>query len=148
MTAPPPSKSYRPATAANPAPAAVRCPTPGCYRRRCPSPTCLSGMTALCHRCHADAPRRGPRPPTGGGPASGGAYEMTAAVWAEVWTLAACRASSTVPPEWREVPAGTRVVAVGRPSKSDEGGDPVVELACGGRFVCPPHVMKLMGVKS
>ena len=92
----------------------------------------------------------GPRAvrPLTGGPASGEAYALTAAVWAEVWSVAACRASSTVPPDCREVPAGTRVVAVGTLSKSDGGGDPVVELECGGRFVCPPHAMKLMGVPS
>ena len=131
-------------TPACPAPAAVRCPTAGCHRKRKASGR--RGLMMRCEHCMATGPRA-VRPLTGG-PASGDAYALTAAVWAEVWSVAACRESSTVPPDCREVAAGTRVVAVGTLSKSDGGGDPVVELTCGGRFVCPPHAMKLMGVPS
>ena len=132
-------------TPACPAPAAVRCPTVGCHRKRKASGR--RGLMARCEHCMATGPRAVPRA-GGGAPASGEAYALTAAVRAEVWSAAACRESSKVLPAWFEVPAGTRVVAVGRLSKSDGGGDPVVELDCGGRFVCPPHAMRILEVTS
>ena len=144
MTAAPPA--YRRCSPAAPAPEAVRCPTPGCFRRR----NLLSrgrGLTALCHRCRNAAPRPAGRPkppkPRRSASAPGVALVLTRGVPAAVWSVAAARDGSTVPPERRTVPAGTRVVAVGALSKCDGGGDPVVELACGGRFVCRPDAMRL-----
>ena len=141
MTATTTAAAPRHYTPACPAPAAVRCPTVGCHRKRKSSGR--RGLMARCEHCMAAGPPPVPRA-GGGAPASGEAYTLTADVPADVWSVAACLERSKVPPEFREVPSGTRVVAVGRLSKSDGGGDPVVELKCGGRFVCPPHAMKLM----
>ena len=132
---------------ASPAPEAVRCPTPGCYRRRNPVGKSPGRLTEFCWSCRLPG-RRPPKPPAAVALAAGKAVVLTAAVAAEVWSVAACRESSAAPPESVTLPAGTRCVAVGRLSKSDGGGDPVVELACGGRFVCPPHAMEVVGAES
>ena len=147
-----------------PTPDAVRCPTRGCFRRRNPAPR-GGGLTATCHHCRAVAgvawtpvklgrPKLPPkpfvpRPPAPVAVAAGKALVLTRDVPAEVYSVEACRESSTVPPEFRTLPAGTACVAVGRLSKSDGGGDPVVELVeCGGRFVCPLHSMRVAGVQQ
>ena len=143
MTATAPVKCPRQCTPANPAPDAIRCPTPGCYRRRCTSPTTRGGLTATCRKCSSAAPRRAEPRGRVVGRADGGEYVLTADVPADVWPVAACREWSAEPPKWRLVAAGTRVTAVERVSRCDGGGDPVVELKCGGRFVCPPHAMEL-----
>ena len=144
MTASPTKRRY---TAADPAPEAVRCPTPGCFRRRNPADR-RGGRTDLCQHCRTGGARSAakPKPPRTGRHCR--AYALTADVPADVYPVRACGESSVVPPESRVVPAGTLVVAVGGQIRCD-GGDPVVELVeCRGRFVCPRHAMKLLGAKS
>lgn len=136
---------YR-ASAASPAPAAIRCPAPGCFRRR-ESASRGHKLAATCSHCRNPQYRQAT--PHHSARATGKAVVLTRDVPAEVWSLEACRDSGRVPPEFRVVPAGTRCVAAGRLSKSDGGGDPVVEIVeCGGRFVCPLHAMRMVGVPS
>ena len=134
----PPSQARTRYSPTNPAPLAIRCPTPGCFRRRNPGGDLCRKLRPVCQRCRAgDArPRMARRPQE--------AVVLTRTVRADVWPLASAGADSRVMFVTRDVPAGATARVL--PGRAAGDGDAVLELdECQGRFVCPADAMRETG---
>ena len=123
-------------SAENPAPDAIRCTTPGCFRQRTAGSATCPKLRPKCRTCAGDTkPRKRKRPK----PLD--RVVLTRTVRVDVWPLAAAGENSTVLFTTRDVPRGSLATVL--PGRAVGDGDSVIELdGCRGRFVCPADAMR------
>ena len=130
----PPAQARTRYSPINPAPDAIRCRTPGCFRRRHRSDHRRDKLTTYCSACAGGGDRRPAGVPKPQSPRIGREVVLTRSLPADVFvgdestrrcldTGTACRMVSPAGPD----------------------GGAVLELACGGRFVCPTDAMRETG---